>query len=119
LGGNNIVSTQKLNVVNDWPVPSMQGEDNIFVQFYNFDDAKFIHHFSGMSAPLTDFQRNSQPYKPTLTPIWLEAIETLKLRLISAPCMLLPEVGSDATSTVATDVSTLRIATVLLHEQGG
>jgi hypothetical protein len=49
----------------------------------------------------------------------LEAFETLKLRLISAPCLILPEVGSDATFTVATVASTLGIATIMLQDQGG
>jgi hypothetical protein len=49
----------------------------------------------------------------------LEAFETLKLRLISAPCVVLPEVSSDAMFTVDTDASTLGIATVMLQDQGG
>jgi hypothetical protein len=61
----------------------------------------------------------SQPQKVTLTRACLEAFETLKLRLISAPCLILPEVGSDATFTVATEASTVGIATVMLQDQGG
>jgi hypothetical protein len=49
----------------------------------------------------------------------LEAFETLKLRLISAPCLILPEVNSDATFTVATYASTLGSAAVLLQDEGG
>jgi hypothetical protein len=49
----------------------------------------------------------------------LEAFETLKLRLISAPCLILPEVSSDATFTVATYASSMGIATVILQDQGG
>jgi hypothetical protein len=33
--------------------------------------------------------------------------------------MILPEVGSDATFSVATDASTVGIATVMLQDQGG
>jgi hypothetical protein len=62
----------------------------------------FIHHFSDLTAPLTDLVRKSQPQKVTLTLASLEAFETLKLRLISAPYLILPEVSSDATLTVAT-----------------
>jgi hypothetical protein len=72
-----------------------------------------------ISATLTDLLRKSQPQKVTLTHVCLEAFETLKLRLISAPCLILPEVGSDATFTVATDASTVRIALVMLQDQGG
>jgi hypothetical protein len=112
------VSTKKVEAVADWPVPTTQKEVRSFVQFCNFY-AKFIHHFSDLTAPLTDLLRKSQPQKVTLTPTCLEAFKTLKLRLISAPCPILPEVGSDATFTVATDASTMGIAAVLLQDQGG
>jgi hypothetical protein len=49
----------------------------------------------------------------------LEAFETLMLRLISAPCMILPEVSSDATCTVATYALSVGIASLLLQDQGG
>jgi hypothetical protein len=49
----------------------------------------------------------------------LEAFETLKLRLISAPCLILPEVGSDAMFTMATCASTMGIAALMLQDQGG
>jgi hypothetical protein len=54
-----------------------------------------------------------------LTPHCLEAFETLKLRLISAPCLILPEVSSDMVFTVATYASTVGIATFMLQDQGG
>jgi hypothetical protein len=55
-----------------------------------------------------------------MTHACLEAFETLcKLRLISAPCLILPEVSSDATFTVARDASSMGIASVMLQDQGG
>jgi hypothetical protein len=116
--GKNSVSTKKVEAITDWPVPKTQKEVRSFVQFCNFY-ARFIHHFSDLTAPLTDLLRKSQPQKVTLTPACLEAFETLKLRLISAPCVILPEVGSDATFTAATYASTVGIAAVLLQDQGG
>jgi hypothetical protein len=112
------VSTKKVEAVADWPVPTTQKEVRSFVQFCSFY-ARFIHHFSDLTAPLTDLLWKSQPQKVTLTPACLEAFETLKLRLISAPCLILPEVGSDRTFTVATDGPTVRIAIVMLQDQGG
>jgi hypothetical protein len=111
------VSTKKIDAVVDWPVPTTQKEVHSFVQFFNFY-ARFIHHFSDLTASLTDLLRKSQPQKVTLTRACLEAFETFKLLLISAPCMILPEVGSDSTFTVATDASTVGIAAVLLQDQG-
>jgi hypothetical protein len=98
-------------------VPTTQKEVRSFVQFCNFY-ARFIHHFSDRTAPLTDLLRKSQPQKVTLTPPCLETFETLKLRLISAPCQILPEVGSDATFTVATYASRVGVAAILLQDQG-
>jgi hypothetical protein len=41
------------------------------------------------------------------------------LWLISAPCLILPEVSTDATFTVATYASTMGIAAIMLQDQGG
>jgi hypothetical protein len=87
-------------------MPTTQKEVRNFVQFCNFY-AIPIHHFSDLTTPLTDLLRKSLPHKVTLTHACLEAFETLKLRLISAPCVILPEVNSDATFTVAKDAYTV------------
>jgi hypothetical protein len=109
--GKNSVSITKVEAVANSPLPTTQKEVRNFVQFCNFY-AKFIHHFSDLTAPLTDLIRKSQPHKVTLTLACLEAFETLKLRIISAACLILPEVSSDATFTVAIDATTVGIATV-------
>jgi hypothetical protein len=112
------VSTKTIEAVADWPVPTTQREvRSLAVQLYNFY-AMFIQYFSDLTAPLTDLLRKSQPHKVTLTHAYSEAFETLKLRLISAPCLILPEVSSDAMFTVATYASTVGIATALLQDHG-
>jgi hypothetical protein len=102
------VLTKKVEAVADWPMPTTQKEVGSFVHFCNFY-ARFIHHFYDLTTPLTDWILKSQPQKVTLTPPCLEAFETLNLRLISAPCLILPEVSSDATFTVAANVSSIEI----------
>jgi hypothetical protein len=73
-----------------------------------------------MSALLTALLlRKSHLQKVALTPTCLEAFETLKLRLNSAPYVILPEVSSDATFTVASDASTMGISAFLLQDHGG
>jgi hypothetical protein len=57
--------------------------------------------------------------KVRLTPACLEAFETFKLRLISAPCLILSGVSSDATFAVATSCTSVGIATVMLQDIGG
>jgi hypothetical protein len=112
-GGKLSVSTKNFKAVKEWPVPKTQREVRSFVQFCYFY-ATFIHRFCVLSAPLTDLLRRYHPQKMWMTLACLEAFETLKLRLISAPCMVLPEVSLDATFTVAKDASAVGIATVQL-----
>jgi hypothetical protein len=64
--GKIAVSTKKVEAVADWQVPTTQKEVRSFVQLCNFY-ARFIHHFSDLTAPLTDLLRKSQPQKVTLT----------------------------------------------------
>jgi hypothetical protein len=54
--GKTSVSTKKVKAVADWRVPTTQKEVRSFVQFCNFY-ARFIHHFSDLTAPLTDLLR--------------------------------------------------------------
>jgi hypothetical protein len=112
------VLTKKVEAVAHWRVPTTQNEVRSFVQFCNLS-AKCTHHFSDPTAPLTHLLRKSLPQKVTLTPKCLEAFENIKLRLISAPRVILPEAGSSATFTVATYTSAVGIATVMLKDQGG
>jgi hypothetical protein len=99
-------------------MPTTQKEVRNFVQFCNFY-ARFIHHFSDLTAPLTDLLRKSELHMVTQTRTCLEAFETLKLRLISAPGVILAEVSSDAMSTIATSAWTVGIAAIMLEDQGG
>jgi hypothetical protein len=113
------VSKKKVEAVAEWPLPTMHEEDrNSFVQFCNFF-ARFIHHFSGLTAPLRDLMRKSLPHKVTLTLACSEAFEAFKLQLISAPCSILADVSSDATFTVGTYTLTVGITTVMLRDQVG
>jgi hypothetical protein len=67
------VSRKKVEAVADLPVPTTQKEGRSFVQFCNFY-ARFIHHFSDLTAPLTDSLRKSQPHRVTVTLVCLEAV---------------------------------------------
>jgi hypothetical protein len=100
-------------------MPTTQKEARSFVQFYNLYTKYIHHHSSDLTAPLADLMRKSQPQMVTLTHACLEAFETLKFWLISAPCLILPEVSSDAVFTVARYASTVGIAAVLLQNHGG
>jgi hypothetical protein len=64
---------------------------------------------------LIDMLCKSHPQKVTLTHACLKVFDTLKLRLIPAPCVILT-VSSDATFSVAIDASTVGIALVILQD---
>jgi hypothetical protein len=65
--GKMSVSTKKVEAVAAWPVPTTHKEVRSFVHFCNFY-ARFIRHFSDLTAPLTDLLRKSQPQQVALTP---------------------------------------------------
>jgi hypothetical protein len=84
---------------------------------------QFLRHiYSSLQRPYASIDKLTaevpaiEGYK---THAFLEAFETFKLPLISAPCLILPEITSDATFTVAKDASSMGITTVLLQDQGG
>jgi hypothetical protein len=108
----------KVEAVAEWPVPTTHKYVCNIVQFCNFY-AKSIHNFSDLTAPLTESLRKSQPHKVMPTHACLEDFDTLELRLISARCVILLEVSSDAMFTVATHASTVRIVAIMLQGQGG
>jgi hypothetical protein len=58
--GKSPASTKTVEAVADWLVPTTQKEIRSFAQCCNFY-ARFIHHFSDLTAPLTDLLRKSQP----------------------------------------------------------
>jgi hypothetical protein len=118
LNGKISVSTKKVEVVKEWQVPTTQKEVHNFVQLCKFY-AKFIHDFSDLTAPLKNVLRKAKARKCTMTPACLEAFKTRMLRLISAPCLILPEVSSDAMFSVAANASSKGIAAILLQDQGG
>jgi hypothetical protein len=104
--GKMYISAKKVEAIADWPMPTTQKEVRSFVQFCNFY-AKFIHHFIDNTAQLADLLRKSHPHGVTQTTPCLEAFETLEVRVISAPCVMLSEVSSDAMFIVATNASTM------------
>jgi hypothetical protein len=73
------VSTKNVEAVAKWPTPTTRKEARNFVHFCNFY-AKLIHHFSDLTASLTDLQRKAKPLKVAMTLACLKAFETVKLR---------------------------------------
>ncbi len=77
-----------------------------FCSFYR----KFIHHFAGYSAPLTDLCRKSFPGRVVHWDATRAAFETLKARMISAPVLVIPKNSQDLEFIVATNAIKVSIA---------
>jgi hypothetical protein len=71
-----VVSTKKVEAAANWLVPTTHNEARSFVKLCNFY-AKFIHHFSDLTAPFTDLLRKSHPQNITPTHACLEAFKTI------------------------------------------
>jgi hypothetical protein len=71
--GKASVSTKAVDAAADWHVPTTHKEVHSFVQFCNYF-ARCIHHFSDLTAPLTDLPRKTFPHKVTVTRACLEAV---------------------------------------------
>jgi len=86
-----------------------------FVAFCSCD-RKFIHHYAYFSAPFTDLCRISLPGRVVHSDTIRTAFETLKAKMISAHVLTIPKFGQEAEYVVATDVSKVGIAEVLIQE---
>ena len=117
IAGNGVLrpSPAKTEAVRNWPLPRSQRDVKSFVAFCSFY-RKFIHHFADCSAPLTDLTRKGQPGLVAWSDRAKTAFEALKARLTSAPVLLIPKHGPEATFVVATDASDVGIGAVLLQE---
>ena len=108
---------KKVAAVSEWPLPRTQSELRSFIQFCTYYH-RFIHHFGDCSAILTDMLRKNKPSKLEWSSQAKLAFLSLKQRMTSAPVLVLPETGTQAKFTVATDASSFAIAGVLLQDQG-
>eukprot|EP00951_Prasinocladus_malaysianus_P026705 scaffold237718_cov33-Prasinocladus_malaysianus.AAC.1 len=120
-GGYVRTDPDKIAPVRDWPRPTTQKQLKSFVQFCSFH-RKFVPKFADMSAPLTDCLRKNQPvivdWSGSLGARRLGSFEALKKCLISAPALVIPDTGSDATFRVTSDASDVGVSAVLEQEQG-
>jgi hypothetical protein len=104
---------RKLQAVRDWPIPKDTTEVRQFLGFTNFY-RKFVKDFSTIAAPLTDLTKSTVPFRWDVDT--QSSFDALKNALCSAPVLVLPHTGPDATFTLYTDASTFAVGAVLLQE---
>ena len=106
-------SPKKTEAIQQWPVPTTVRDVRSFLGFCNYY-RKFVHHYSGIVAPLTALTRDQQPWQWSL--VEQQAFDTIKQRLCSAPTLLIPDPQKPFVLT--TDASNVATAAVLTQDHG-
>ena len=107
------VDQHKIDAVKTWPIPTNISELRSFLGLASYY-RKFVKDFSAIASPLTQLLHKDKPY------LWEKdqqtAFDSLKLCLVSAPVLILPDPTKPF--TVTTDASDLTIGAVLSQDQG-
>jgi len=102
----------KVEAVVKWESPKSATEIRSFVRLADYY-RRFIEGFSKIVAPLTLLTRKEQPF--TWTDKCEESFQELKRRLMSAPILIIPDVGKPF--EVYCDASHLGLGCVLMQEK--
>lgn len=111
------VDPKKTSAVADWPLPHDSTSARSFLGFVGFY-RRFIKDFAKIAAPLTDLTRTTVPFPDTLPQATVDAFVTLKSALLTAPLLVVPFTGPEATFELYTDASGVGLGAVLLQDQG-
>jgi hypothetical protein len=107
-------SIKKIQAVTDWEVPKNVRHVQSFLGFTNFY-RRFIRNYSSIASPLYNLTEKGKTF------YWSTACNhafgTLKKCLTTAPLLVTPRTGLDATFVISTDASNKGIGDVLLQEQ--
>jgi hypothetical protein len=103
----------KLQAVNDWPVPKNVRDVRAFLGTAGYY-RKFIRGFSQIAAPLTELTKDSAKFEWTVA--HQKAFETLKATMQTGPVLVLPD--PKLPFVVHTDASGFAVGAVLMQDQG-
>jgi hypothetical protein len=101
----------KVSAVKDWPLPKNLHELRSFLGLANYL-RRFMHRFAEISLPLTALLRKNVPFN--MTPQCVAAFEELKIALITAPVLAMPDF--EKPFEVVVDASNHSLGGVLLQE---
>jgi hypothetical protein len=103
----------KIEAVQNWPVPHTQTELKGFLGLTNYF-RKFIKNYSHLASPLTDLTRKSLGTIVTFTPAALSAFTALKEKLVTAPVLAVPDFSKPF--KIVCDASQIGLGGVLLQD---
>ena len=111
-------SFSKVQAVAEWPVPTSVKDVRSFLGLASFY-RKFIRFFSEIAAPLTDLTKKgrAEVWSPEVWGVKEdEAFRRLKIAMITAPVLQLPDF--DREFTVTTDASEVSVGAILQQNFG-
>ena len=111
-------SLSKVRAVAEWPRPTSVKDMRSFLGLASFN-RKFIRHFSEIAVSLTDLTKKGRA-KVWSSEVWVEkedaAFTNLKLAMVTAPFLQLPDFDHEFTMT--TDASEVSVRAILQQDFG-
>ena len=106
---------KKVEAILNWPLPTSITEVRAFLGFVGFY-RHFIRNFATIATPLTNLTSALKPFPSPLPPAAVDAFHTLQIAITTAPVLISPTTGTDATFELYTDASQTGIGAVLLQD---
>ena len=106
---------KKVEAILNWPLPTSITEVRAFLGFVGFY-RRFIRNFATIPTPLTNLTSALKPFPSPLPPAAVDAFHTLQIAITTAPVLISPTTGTDATFELYTDASQTGIGAVLLQD---
>jgi hypothetical protein len=106
------VDPRKVDAIKNWPTPSNVSQLRGFLGLCQYYDS-FVDHFAELAFPLTELLKKDAPW--TWEGPQIQALNALKDRISSPPCLLMPDLNKPFVLHV--DASGYAVGAVLKQDQ--